>query len=74
MKALIKNLIALTPYRVVRDKGVNRFQGIHTCLKLLKALGYEPIVIIDGGAHLGQFALEATLIFPEARIHPIEPQ
>ncbi|MFI4998668.1 MAG: FkbM family methyltransferase [Reyranellales bacterium] len=54
--------------------GVNRFQAIGESLKLLHALGYRPRVIIDGGAHLGSFALEALAIFPDAKIHMIEPQ
>ena len=74
MKALIKTMIALTPYRIVRDTGVNRFQAIHTCLKLLRTFGYQPRAIIDGGAHLGHFALQAKAIFPEAIIHMVEPQ
>ena len=74
MKTLIKAMIALTPYRIVRDAGVNRFQGIYTCLKLLRTFGYQPRTIIDGGAHLGHFALQANAIFPEAIIHMVEPQ
>jgi FkbM family methyltransferase len=74
MKALIKTMIALTPYRIVRDTGVNRFQGISTCLKLLRTFGYQPRTIIDGGAHLGHFALQAKAIFPKAIIHMVEPQ
>ena len=66
--------MALTPYRIVRDIGVNRFQGIDTSLKSLRTFGYRPRKIIDGGAHLGHFALQAKAIFPEALIHVIEPQ
>ena len=74
MKALIKNIMSLTPYQIVRDTGINRFQGIHTCLELLKKFGYEPRIIIDGGAHLGDFALEAKAVFPGAIVHMVEPQ
>jgi FkbM family methyltransferase len=75
MKEFIKSMMALTPYRIVRsDKSVNRFQGICTCLKLLRKFGYRPSTIIDGGAHLGDFALQAKIIFPESIIHLIEPQ
>jgi hypothetical protein len=74
MKSLIKALMALTPWRIVRDTGVNPFQRIYTSLTLLKTFGYEPRTIIDGDAHLGQFALQAKALFPEAIIHMVEPQ
>lgn len=69
----IKKLLALTPYRIIRS-APNRFQEIEHCLRNLRRLGYEPRLIVDGGAHLGSFAVAAHATFPDARIHMIEPQ
>ncbi|MBS0222173.1 MAG: FkbM family methyltransferase [Proteobacteria bacterium] len=66
-------LLAWTPYRITRSNP-NRFQAIGHCLEQLRRFGLRPRLIIDGGAHLGTFALEAHRLFPEARIHMIEPQ
>lgn len=73
LKSMIKKLIARTPYRVVRG-APNRFQAISETLQHLHDLGYRPRVIVDGGAHLGDFSLEASLVFPDAVIHMVEPQ
>ncbi|MDI1284451.1 MAG: FkbM family methyltransferase [Reyranella sp.] len=73
LKEVAKRLIALTPFRVVRG-APNRYQAIGYCLQHLSRLGYEPAQIIDGGAHLGAFALEASAIFPPAIVHLIDPQ
>lgn len=73
LKEVAKRLIALTPFRVVRG-APNRYQAIDYCLRYLNRLGYEPAQIIDGGAHMGVFALEASAIFPAAIVHLIDPQ
>ena len=70
---IIKKLLALTPYRIVRSTP-NRFQEIEHCLRHLRRLGYEPRLIIDGGAHVGSFAMAAHATFPGANIHMVEPQ
>jgi len=70
---LVKKLLALTPYRISRSAS-NRFEEIAHCLVSLRRFGYKPRRIIDGGAHLGSFALEAHTLFPDARIDMIEPQ
>lgn len=74
MKGLIKLLVAQTPYRIVRDRGANRFEASEVCLRQMKRLGFEPRVIIDGGAHIGSFSIAAQSIFPNAIFHLIEPQ
>ena len=74
MKGLIKSLMARTPYRIVRDKGANRFQAIETCLRAMKTRGFAPRVVIDGGAHIGSFSIAAHSIFPDAVFHLVEPQ
>jgi len=73
LKDLARRLLALTPYRLVRG-APNRFQAIDDSLRHLRRLGYAPRQIIDGGAHLGWFALLARQIFPDAAIHMIDPQ
>lgn len=73
LKEVAKRLIALTPFRVVRGAS-NRYQAIGECLQHLARLGYAPRQIIDGGAHLGWFALEARAVFPAATVHLVEPQ
>jgi FkbM family methyltransferase len=74
MKGLIKQLLAYTPYRIVRSRGANRFQAIDTALGGLKERRFSPTVIIDAGAHLGWFSLTAKKYFPSAICHLIEPQ
>jgi FkbM family methyltransferase len=66
--------MAQTPYRIVRDRGANRFQAIDVALRNMKDRGFFPRVVIDGGAHLGSFSLAAKQIFPSATFHLIEPQ
>jgi FkbM family methyltransferase len=73
IRDIAKRLTALTPFRIVRS-APNRFQSIGFSLRHLSRLGYEPKRIIDGGAHLGWFALEASAIFPTATVHMIDPQ
>ena len=74
VKHLIKVFMSQTPYRIVRDKGANRFQAIETCLREMKKRGFAPKMIIDGGAHMGSFSNAAQSIFPDAICHLIEPQ
>jgi FkbM family methyltransferase len=73
VKEVVKRLISLTPFRIVRN-APNRYQAIGYCLRHLGRLGYEPKRIIDGGAHLGWFALEASAVFPAAIVHLVDPQ
>jgi FkbM family methyltransferase len=75
LKDMLKSVIALTPYRVVRaDRPMPRYQAIQKALELLKSLGYAPKVVIDGGANVGWFAMTAAQVFPDAFIHAVEPQ
>jgi FkbM family methyltransferase len=73
VKSLVKWGLAKTPFRLIRGPQ-NRFQAIEDCLWHLKGLGYAPRMIIDGGAHLGDFSILACRVFPNADIHMIEPQ
>jgi FkbM family methyltransferase len=74
IKQLLKSVMAHTSYRLVRDSGLNRFEAVEACLRSMRGLGFSPKVVIDGGAHLGQFGLVAKSIFPDAKFHLIEPQ
>ena len=73
LKEVAKRLIALTPFRIARS-APNRYQAIGYSLQHLNRFGYEPGQVIDGGAHLGAFALEVSAIFPAAIVHLIDPQ
>src|SRR5689334_2206386 len=73
LRSFVRWGLAKTPYRINRAPP-NRFQAIEDCLWQLKAVGYTPTMIIDGGAHLGEFSLLARRVFPGADIHMIEPQ
>jgi FkbM family methyltransferase len=74
MKKFAKRIMAATPCRIVRDNGANRFEAIETSLRSMKSRGFEPSVVIDGGAHIGTFSLLAKNLFPDARYQLIEPQ
>jgi FkbM family methyltransferase len=74
LKSLLKAVLAQTPYRLVRDRGANRFEAFDAALAGLKERGFLPGIIIDGGAHLGWFSLKAKKIFPGASFHLIDPQ
>jgi FkbM family methyltransferase len=74
MKSLVKQLLSLTPYRIVRRTQGNRFDAIECSLRSLRDRGYRPRLVIDGGAHVGSFSLAASQVFPDAIFHLIEPQ
>jgi FkbM family methyltransferase len=74
VKRLIKHFLERTPYRIVRDRDANRFQAIESAIRNIKARGFHPRVVIDGGAHLGSFSVAAKRIFPLAEFHLVEPQ
>jgi FkbM family methyltransferase len=73
LRSFVKWTLAKTPFRLIRSP-LNRFQAIEECLTHLKELGYAPKIIVDGGAHLGDFSGLARVAFPDATIHMIEPQ
>lgn len=74
IKDVAKRLLKQTPYRI--SKGApNRFQAIEECLQQLRRVGYLPRVIVDGGAHTGEFTRLAQRVFSEVEtIHMVEPQ
>lgn len=74
LKDLIKAGMRHTPYRITRNWGANRFQAIEEALIALRKRGFEPRVIIDGGANDGSFARKLSKIFKTARFELFEPQ
>jgi len=74
MKQILKAIVARTPYRILRLTAINRFQAIEDCLESLRARHYLPQIVIDGGAHVGEFSLAAKRYFPDAAFHLFEPQ
>jgi FkbM family methyltransferase len=74
MKHLIKAVMEHTPYRIVRHYGANRFHAMEPCLRLMKARGFSPRIVVDGGAHVGSFSIAVQSIFPDAFFHLVEPQ
>lgn len=73
VKQAIRGLLATTPYQVIRG-AANRFDAFEHCQRKLAGFGYRPKIIIDAGAHLGEFAKSTARVFPGATIHMIEPQ
>ena len=52
----------------------NRFEIIADVLVSMRARGFAPTVVVDGGANRGQFFALARPVFPDAVFHLIEPQ
>lgn len=74
MKTLLKRLLQITPYRIVRATARNRFSAQQETLLSLARRGYRPRRIVDGGANVGDFARMAKAVFAPLRIDLIEPQ
>lgn len=74
LKRALKAVIKQSPYRLIRARDANRFQAVEECLISLRNRGFDPRVILDGGANVGAFARCATSIFKTAQVHLIEPQ
>ena len=74
MKALLKRLLERSPYRIIRARVRNRFFAQQEVLAGLARRGYRPRRIVDGGAHVGDFARMARSVFADATIDLIEPQ
>ena len=52
----------------------NRFEATEDVLKALKGRGFNPCLIIDAGANVGDWTRLARTLFPMAECHMIEPQ
>ena len=73
LKSIVKKMMAPSPYRLSKG-AANRFSAIEDSLRQLANSSFAPTLVIDGGAHTGEFSLAARAVFPEAVIHMIEPQ
>jgi FkbM family methyltransferase len=74
MKKVIQRACRQIGYRVEQWRPASRFNAMDETLELLHRRGFEPRVVLDGGANVGQWARMALAVFPESRIHLIEPQ
>jgi hypothetical protein len=52
----------------------NRFEATEDVLKALKQRAFNPQLIIDAGANVGDWTRFARTLFPAAECHMIEPQ
>jgi len=73
VKSWLKTLAARFGY-VVHRWPPTRFDGVDASLTLLRASGFRPTIVIDGGANVGEWTEMARRHFPTAAFHAIEPQ
>lgn len=52
----------------------NRFEATEDVLVALKRRGFNPSIVIDAGANVGDWTRFARTIFPAAECHMVEPQ
>jgi FkbM family methyltransferase len=74
LKAVIEGLLGVAGYRIVRNRGLNRFDALRGTLEALVARNYSPRIVLDCGANIGQWTRIARPIFPSAEFHLVEPQ
>jgi len=74
MKDLVKRLCRRAGYRVERWRPANRFNAMADTLELLRLRGFQPGVVIDAGANVGNWTRMALEVFPEAAVHLVAPQ
>ena len=67
--------------RLVRRAGydlvalpANRFEAQEDGLRGIRARGFVPHIVVDGGANVGVWTAMARPIFPDAAFHLVEPQ
>jgi FkbM family methyltransferase len=73
LKDVARQIVKRAGYVVHRWPG-NRFDAMDAALEMLVARGYEPRMVIDGGANRGQWFGLASPIFAGAAFHLIEAQ
>jgi FkbM family methyltransferase len=74
MRSLVKRWARAAGYRVERWRPANRFNAMSETLELLQLRAFQPRVIIDAGANVGQWTEMALRVFPGSAVHMIEPQ
>jgi FkbM family methyltransferase len=60
--------------RVTRLRPANRFDAMADSLRGIASAGFEPALIIDVGANMGQWARTVSAAFPSVPLHLVEPQ
>jgi FkbM family methyltransferase len=60
--------------RVTRLLPANRFDAMSSALGMIARAGFEPTVIVDAGANIGQWARKVSDPYPAVSLHLIEPQ
>lgn len=74
IKQLARQVLAGAGFRISRFRPQNRFQAVDEALLLMRNQGYDPQVVIDGGANIGTWTQMVLPIFPHSEFHLIEPQ
>jgi FkbM family methyltransferase len=70
----IQAAFAACGLRLSRLLPANRFDAMSYALGMIAGAGFEPTVIIDAGANMGQWARKVSDAYPAAPLHLIEPQ
>jgi FkbM family methyltransferase len=73
LRTAVQQLARRAGYHVGRLPA-NRFDAMDDALAGLARRGFRPRVIIDAGAHVGNWTRLARATFPDAEYHLIEPQ
>ena len=79
-KTLKKIIIACFPWRIKLllyswfSSDLGMANDMFECIKNLKVLGFEPDVVIDAGAYVGDWTSQVSKIFNNSKFLMIEPQ
>src|SRR4051794_13972636 len=71
---MLKVLLERFGLRISHSGGYHRFDAAHDVFKHMRSIGFQPGLVIDGGANVGAWTLAARQYFPSATFHLIEPQ
>jgi FkbM family methyltransferase len=76
LRQTIRRISALVPDQWKRHLKTALFEAPDTeaSLRRMQRLGFNPVVVIDVGAYIGEWARDLKSIFPTARILMVEPQ
>jgi len=76
LRQTIRRISALVPDQWKRHLKTALFEAPDTeaSLRRMQRLGFNPAVVIDVGAYIGEWARDLKRIFPSARILMVEPQ
>jgi FkbM family methyltransferase len=76
LRQTVRRISALVPDQWKRHLKTALFEAPDTeaSLRRMRRLGFNPVVVIDVGAYIGEWARGFKRIFPDARILMVEPQ